>query len=200
MNTNLISNITGKEFYIVDLITKLSTGDYGLIMPDKPIIYKDGRYNTITITYKGNGTVSKKIFNDNKDAITITSILGSFDNVEFLINDKIINVYKDYQFTICICDKYFFDINAKLIELDEVSVADSTRLNEIKSLYNKIKSISLIDNTIFKSNTVILGYWKINVLFNYVGSVDLTEVVYKGIAKLLTDGMTKIGPMDSDSK
>lgn len=199
MNTNLISKITGKEFYIIDLITKLSTGDHGLIMPDKSITYMDGRYNKITITYKGDSTVSKKIFNDNKDTITITNILGSFDNVELLINDRIINVYKDYQFTICVCDKYF-DINAKLIELDEVSVADSTRLNEIKSLYNKIKSISLVDRTIFKSNTVILGDWKINVLFNYVGSVDLTEVIYKGIVKLYSDGMTAISPIDSDSK
>ncbi len=198
MNKKLISKITGKEFFIVDLITKMVGCDSGLLMPDKAVTYRDGKYNKISITYKGQGSVSKSIFKDNKDSIVITNIFGVFDNAELFLKNNVLNVYKEYQFTIKICDKYIFDINAKLIDLDEIYLSANSRMNEIKSLYNKIKSINLVDRDIFKSNTVILSDWKINILFNNINtSVDPTELIYKGIEKLYIDGMTKISHIDS---
>ena len=38
MNTELISKVTGKEFYIVDLITKFTGSDHGIIFPNRPIV------------------------------------------------------------------------------------------------------------------------------------------------------------------
>lgn len=198
MNTKLISKVTGKEFYIVDLITKFTESDHGTIFPNIPLTYRDGRYNKITITYKGLEGKSKNIFKDNKNTISITNIVGPFDNVELHVNSGLINIYKEYQFTICIDYCYYFNINAKLIELDEILPPSDSKMNEIKSLYNKIKSINLVNTEVFESNTVILGDWKINVLTNKPTnpSTDFVELIYNSIKKLYSDGMTKI----NDSK
>ncbi len=198
MNTESISKVTGKEFYIVDLITKFTGSDHGIIFPNIPIVYKDGRYNKITITYDGLEGKSKNIFKDNKNTMSITNIVGPFDNVELNINSGLINVYKEYQFTIYIDNAGYFDINAKLIELDEILPPSDSKINKIRSLYNKIKSINLVDREVFESNTIILGDWKINVLTNIPTnpSTDFVELIYNSIKKLYSDGMTKI----NDSK
>ena len=73
-----------------------------------------------------------------------------------------------------------------------------SKINKIRSLYNKIKSINLVDREVFESNTIILGDWKINVLTNIPTnpSTDFVELIYNSIKKLYSDGMTKI----NDSK
>ena len=199
MNMELISRITGKEYYIVNLITKLIGDDIDVFEPDKIVTYKDGRYSKIFITSKTPHNVSKNVFKEFKDTITIIDSFGSFNNVELNINSELINLYKNYKFTIKIADKFIFKIDANLIDTEQVPVSSDNRISLIKSMFNKIKSIELVDKDIFKSNTVILKDWYINVLFNSVDvNVDLTDVVYTGIRRMYYDGMTKIGPMNAN--
>lgn len=202
MNIELISRITGKEYYIIDLIIKLIGEDIDVFEPDKTVTYRDGRYSKIFITCKSPHNVSKNVFKEFKDTITIIDSFGSFNNAELNINSELINLYKNYKFTIKIADKFIFKIDANLIDTEQVPTSGDNRLSLIKNMFNKIKSIELVDKNIFKSNTVILKDWNINVLFNRAGGtkIDLTEVVYIGIRKMYSDGMIKISPMDSDSK
>lgn len=200
MNIELISRITGKEYYIVNLITKLIGDDIDVFEPDKIVTYKDGRYSKIFITSKAPHNVSKNVFKEFKDNITIIDSFGSFNNVELNINSELINLYKNYKFTIKIADKFIFKIDANLIDTEQVPVSSDNRLSLIKNMFNKIKSIELVDKGIFKSNTVILKDWYINVLFNRADGVkvDLTEVIYIGIRKMYSDGMAKISPMNAN--
>lgn len=203
MNKKLISKITGKEFFIVDLITKMVGCDSGLLMPDKAVTYRDGKYNKISITYKGQGSVSKSIFKDN---IVITNIFGVFDNAELFLKNNVLNIYKEYQFTIKICDKYIFDINAKLIDLDEIYLSANSRMNEIKSLYNKIKSINLVDPKVFESKLFSLNNYKFTILDDHNNITNLNDItpIVKRFSTIIEDfyrgGMSKVSPMDSDYK
>ena len=143
--------------------------------------------------------MSKNIFKDYKDDIMIIDIFGSFKNAELNIKSDSINLYKNYQFTIEIADKWIFKIDANLIDTEQISATSNNRLITIKDMFNKIKSIALVDKNIFKSDTVTLGDYKINVLFNSDDvNVDLTDIVYTGIRRMYCDGMTKIRPMLSN--
>ena len=92
MNTELIQKITGKEYYIVNRIANFTASDYGTIIADENIIYEDGKYNKFSIKYKGKVAVSKTLIKDNKNNIVITDIIGTFDNVELDIKNKLINI------------------------------------------------------------------------------------------------------------
>ena len=199
MNANLISKITGEEFYIMKLIIRLIGIDSDVIKPSETVTYRDGEYNKISITSKCTHNVSKNVFKDYKDDIAIIDIFGSFKNAELNIKSDLINLYKNYQFTIEIADKWIFKINANLIDTEQISATIDNKLITIKDMFNKIKSIGLVDKNVFKSDTVTLGDYKINVLFNSDDvNVDLTEVVYTGIRRMYSDGMTKIRPMLSN--
>lgn len=199
MNRELISKITGKEFYIIKLLTRLIGNSDDVIEMDDTVTYRDGKYNKISITCKSPHNVSKNVFKEFKNTILIIDIFGSFNNAELNIKSGSINLYKNYQFTIKIADKWIFKIDANLIDTEEVSVSNDNRLSVIKDMFNMIKSIELIDKSIFKSDTTILGEYKINVLFNSDDiDIDLTEVVYTGVRNMYFDGMTKINPMPSD--
>ena len=199
MNIELISKITGEEFYIIKLLTRLIGSDFNVINPYETINYRDGKYNKISITSKCTHNVSKNIFKEYKDDITIIDIFGSFKNAELNIKTDLINLYRNYQFTIKIADKWIFKIDANLIDTEQVSATSDNRLITIKDMFNKIKSIELVDKNIFKSDTVVLGDYIINVLFNSDDvNADLTEMVYIGIRKMYFDGMAKISPMPSD--
>lgn len=200
MNTNLIEKITGKEYYIVNRIANFTASDYGTIIAYENIIYKDGKRNKFSITYKGQGTVSKGVIKEHKNDIVIVDIVGVFDNVELDIKSKLINLYKEYQFTILVCDKYLFEINAKIVDLEEIPATGDGKIIDIEYMFNKIKSISLVDKTIFKNDKVILGDRSINILIDIAkGKLDdFTEIVYNGLEKLYTDGMTEIYPKQSE--
>ena len=200
MNTNLIEKITGKEYYIVNRIANFTASDYGTIIAYENIIYKDGKYNKFSITYKGQGAVSKGVIKEHKNDIVIVDIVGVFDNVELDIKSKLINLYKEYQFTILVCDKYLFEINAKIVDLEEIPATGDGKIINIEYMFNKIKSISLVDKTIFKNDKVILGDRSINILIDIAkGKLDdFTEIVYNGLEKLYTDGMTEIYPKQSE--
>lgn len=200
MNTNLIEKITGKEYYIVNRIANFAASDYGTIIAYENIIYKDGKRNKFSITYKGQGAVSKGVIKEHKNDIVIVDIVGVFDNVELDIKSKLINLYKEYQFTILVCDKYLFEINAKIVDLEEIPATGDGKIINIEYMFNKIKSISLVDKTIFKNDKVILGDRSINILTDIAkGKLDdFTEIVYNGLEKLYTDGMTEIYPKQSE--
>ena len=200
MNTNLIEKITGKEYYIVNRIANFTASDYGTIIAYENIIYKDGKRNKFSITYKGQGSVSKGVIKEHKNDIVIVDIVGVFDNVELDIKSKLINLYKEYQFTILVCDKYLFEINAKIVDLEEIPATGDGKIINIEYMFNKIKSISLVDKTIFKNDKVILGDRSINILTDIdKGKLDdFTEIVYNGLEKLYTDGMTEIYPKQSE--
>lgn len=199
MNTELISKITGEEFYIIKLLTRLIGINSDAIKPSETVTYRDGKYNKISITSKCAHNMSKNIFKDYKDDIMIIDIFGSFKNAELNIKSDSINLYKNYQFTIEIADKWIFKIDANLIDTEQVSATSDNRLIAIKDMFNKIKSIRLVDKNVFKSDIVTLGDYKINVLFNSDDvNVDLTDVVYTGIRRMYCDGMTKIRPMLSN--
>lgn len=200
MNTNLIEKITGKEYYIVNRIANFTASDYGTIIAYENIIYKDGKRNKFSITYKGQGVVSKGVIKEHKNDIVIVDIVGVFDNVELDIKSKLINLYKEYQFTILVCDKYLFEINAKIVDLEEIPATGDGKIINIEYMFNKIKSISLVDKTIFKNDKVILGDRSINILTDIAkGKLDdFTEIVYNGLEKLYTDGMTEIYPKQSE--
>jgi len=200
MNTNLIEKITGKEYYIVNRIANFAASDYGTIIAYENIIYKDGKHNKFSITYKGQGAVSKGVIKEHKNDIVIVDIVGVFDNVELDIKSKLINLYKEYQFTILVCDKYLFEINAKIVDLEEIPATGDGKIINIEYMFNKIKSISLVDKTIFKNDKVILGDRSINILTDIAkGKLDdFTEIVYNGLEKLYTDGMTEIYPKQSE--
>ena len=200
MNTNLIEKITGKEYYIVNRIANFAASDYGTIIAYENIIYKDGKRDKFSITYKGQGAVSKGVIKEHKNDIVIVDIVGVFDNVELDIKSKLINLYKEYQFTILVCDKYLFEINAKIVDLEEIPATGDGKIINIEYMFNKIKSISLVDKTIFKNDKVILGDRSINILTDIdKGKLDdFTEIVYNGLEKLYTDGMTEIYPKQSE--
>ena len=199
MNIDLISKITGEEFYIIKLLTRLISNSCDIIKPYETVTYRDGKYNKISIINKCTHNISKNVFKDYRDDIRIIDIFGSFKNAELNIKSDLINLYKNYQFTIEIADKWIFKIYADLIDTEQISATSDNRLITIKDMFNKIKSIELVDKTIFKSDTVALGDYKINILFNSDDvNIDLTEVVYTGIRKMYFDGMTKIRPMPSN--
>ena len=199
MNTELIQKITGKEYYIVNRIANFTASDYGTIIADENIIYEDGKYNKFSIKYKGKVAVSKTLIKDNKNNIVITDIIGTFDNVELDIKNKLINLYKEYQFTICVCDRYIFEINAKLVELKDINATGDGKMINIQYMFDKIKSINLVDKTVFKNDKVILGDRSINILTNLDENKlndSHLDVVYNGIERLYKDGMTEIYPTD----
>lgn len=181
-------------------IANFTASDYGTIIAYENIIYKDGKRNKFSITYKGQGAVSKGVIKEHKNDIVIVDIVGVFDNVELDIKSKLINLYKEYQFTILVCDKYLFEINAKIVDLEEIPATGDGKIINIEYMFNKIKSISLVDKTIFKNDKVILGDRSINILIDIAkGKLDdFTEIVYNGLEKLYTDGMTEIYPKQSE--
>lgn len=84
--------------------------------------------------------------------------------------------------------------------MEEIPATGDGKIINIEYMFNKIKSISLVDKTIFKNDKVILGDRSINILIDIAkGKLDdFTEIVYNGLEKLYTDGMTEIYPKQSE--
>ena len=83
--------------------------------------------------------------------------------------------------------------------MKDINATGDGKMINIQYMFDKIKSINLVDKTVFKNDKVILGDRSINILTNLDENKlndSHLDVVYNGIERLYKDGMTEIYPTD----
>lgn len=208
MNTELILKSTGKEYSIInELIKSIKRSDCIFINKSNPFIHQ---MEDDSITMSTDSSRDVAIDYRIKDIIKITDISEPKNEVELDISVGIIRLYKTYEFIVSLAGLCKYKIKGKFKTKESKPIASKTMkeigFDHIREVYEKIESINLIDPKIFESEKFSLKDYKFTILDDTNEVVNLYNI--KPIVKRFTnlidhfynDGMTSVGPMDSDSK
>ena len=204
----LVLKSTGKEYSIInELIKSIKHSGCIFINKSNPFIHQMGD-DSITMSTDSSREVA--IDYRIKDIIKITDISEPKNEVELDISVGIIRLYKTYEFIVSLAGLCKYKIKGKFKTKESKPIASKTMkeigFDHIREVYEKIESINLIDHKIFESEKFSLKDYKFTILDDTNEVVNLYNI--KPIVKRFTniidhfynDGMTSVGPMDSDSK
>lgn len=209
-NAELVLKSTGKEFVIInELIKFIKYSDCIFINKDNPLVYKSGD-NSITMSTENENEVAidEKI----RDIIKIIDISEKKYKIELDISVGIIRLYEVYEFKVSLASDNLYTIVGKF-KTRETKPISSIRMDEfgfghIRSIYEKIESINLIDSELFKDDKITLKNYTITIdnhsNLDNVNNIDLDGIkaIVKKFSNVIDDfykeGMTKVSPKDSD--
>ena len=199
-NTELVLKSTGKEFYILnELIKEIKYSGCVFISASNPLVFQMGDDSiTMSTELEKEKVLDARI----KNVIKIIDIYEVKNETELDISVGVVRLYETYEFLVSLAGAYKYKIKGKFKTKESKPMKD-VGFDHIREMYNKIESINLIDHNVFKSNQYSFGDYRFTILYDDVES-NLNNI--KSIVKRFTDvidnfykeGMTKVGPKDSD--
>lgn len=208
MNTELILKSTGKEYSIINELLKFIKYS-GCIFISKscPLVYESG---DDSITMSTNSEHEVALDDKIENIVKIIDIAEVKDETELDISVGIIRLYKTYEFIVSLAGAYEYKIKGKFKVIESKPIASKTMkelgFDHIREVYEKIESINLIDPKVFESKLFSLNNYKFTILDDHNDITNLNDIkpIVKRFSTIIEDfykaGMSKVSPMDSDSK
>lgn len=208
MNAQLVLKSTGKEFVIVNELVKFIKYSDSCVFISKsnPLIYKMGDSSiTMSTENKNDVVLDDKI----GDIIKVIDISEPKNKIELDISVGVIRLYETYEFKVSLASDNVYTIKGKFKTRETIPIS-SVRMAEfgfgrIRSIYEKIESVKLIDSNIFKNDKIILKNYTITMdsHLDNIDNIDLDGIkaivkrFYDVIDDFYREGMTKVGPEES---
>ncbi len=208
MNNELILKSTGKEYSIINELLKfIKYSGCVVISKSCPLVYESG---DDSITMSTNNEHEVALDDKIENIIKIIDIAKVKDETELDISVGIIRLYKTYEFIVSLAGEYEYKIKGKFKVIESKPISSKTMkelgFDHIREVYEKIESINLIDPKVFESKLFSLNNYKFNILDDHNDITNLNDInpIVKRFSTIIEDfyrgGMSKVSPMDSNSK